>query len=853
MQRLLRGNGNGRYAVIRGQGGEGKTALAAELARWMVRSHQMQRAAFVSVEAHNNAAAVLDALGRQLVAPRYSVAEHGDLEEAILPVERALKEQSTLLVIDNMESVLLPPFVETTEALSEEAENELRAILRLCERLAAIGDTRIVFTSREALPEPFHSDHNRRELGRLDREDAVRLVERALNESTADTNRVSDATRSEIEDLVDAVNGHARTLTLLAPSLRTRGVTDTHAALVTLMSKMHAEFPTSREHSLFASVELSLRRMSPANRERVGVLGVFHGGVDLHLLQVMMQWEKEDVDALATDLVRTGLATPNPYNHLTLDPALSPYLRAQLPEAERETLTARWVEAMGRYAEFLRGQLSRKTEMAATLTLLELPNLFALLDRLQLADDAQATIALTTKLHSLLEDLGKGRLLARVAEARDAAAARLGASWSHARFEAQRTRIEQQLRTGLSGEALNAARELLRRAHAAGESSYPEAAYDLAVSRVLLGRALWEAGSAEQALPLLEEAQRSFEAIDREEPGGGAEGMATVCIMDRADCLRSLGRLEEAASAYEEAIRRDAERGDERGVAVGEGQLGTVRLLQRRFEEALATYAKAREIFHRLGEHGTVAVIWHQTGWVYQEAGKPEAAEDAYRKSLTIKVRLGDTRGQASTLHQLGNLYDDVLHRPEEAVAFYRQAADKKVALRDLRSEGTTRNNLAETLRTLGRLEEARREVARAIECSMPFGHAAAIWTSLGVLSEIETAAGNLAAATEARRKAIDSYLAYRRDGGENHNLNGRLALAVTQALLAGDASSPASVLAELTANPDLSSWLRPFVHTLQSIVAGNRDRALADNPELTYTMAVEILLLLETLEQAAP
>ena len=62
LERLLR---HERYAVVRGQGGEGKTALAAELARWMVRSHQIRRAVFVSVETHSNLTAVLDAIGRQ--------------------------------------------------------------------------------------------------------------------------------------------------------------------------------------------------------------------------------------------------------------------------------------------------------------------------------------------------------------------------------------------------------------------------------------------------------------------------------------------------------------------------------------------------------------------------------------------------------------------------------------------------------------------------------------------------------------------------------------------------------------------------------------------------------------------
>ena len=74
-------------------------------------------------------------------------------------------------MVDNMESILLPPYLETPEALSEEARRELDAILRLCARLNAKGDTRLVFTSRESLPAPFDAPRYVRELHQLDRED----------------------------------------------------------------------------------------------------------------------------------------------------------------------------------------------------------------------------------------------------------------------------------------------------------------------------------------------------------------------------------------------------------------------------------------------------------------------------------------------------------------------------------------------------------------------------------------------------------------------------------------------------------------------------------------------------------
>ena len=888
LQRLLR---HERYAVVRGQGGEGKTALAAEFARWMVRSQQMRRAAFVSVETHSHAAAVLDALGRQLVGKDYSVATFENMEKAILPVERALTEQPTLLVLDNMESILLPPWREATaelgerrgdaetrrrgdlrsnivvgenaadagstsegsalEILSEDARHELDAILALCARLNARGDTRLLFTSREALPAPFAAERHRRELRQLHREDAVKLVERVVNAESAggDAGGTSEAGREAIEQLVESVHCHAHTLALLAPALRSRGVESTRESLVELMTEMEKRFPGNREHSVFASVELSLRRLSAANRDRARVLGVFHGGADLGMLRFMMKWEKADVAALAGELVATGLATPNRYNHLTLNPALCPYLRARLDAAEREALTARWVEAMRAYANFLVQQQSQNTEAAATLTVLELPNLFVLLDLVQRAGDAEATIDLATSLYDLLRNAAKPRLLDVVGHMRDAAQAELGGSWNHAQFEAARTRIGQQLLGWRLREALDDAQELLRRARTAGEQAYPHADYDLATACWLLARVLSTAGGAEQALPLLDEARQRFETLPKHQDCKAKEVMACACLAAQGGCLLALGWVDQAAAAYEESLRRAEQLAHARHIAVCKGQLGAIHLRQRRHPEALAAYAEARKRFTQLEEPRSVAGSWHQTGRVYEEAGLAEAAEEAYRESLAISVQLGDVAGQAHTLNQLGILYDDSLGRTEEAVALLRQAVDKFVEITDVAKEGTARNNLARRLRKLRRLDEARQEIRRAIECNAQFGHATLPWTSWSILAGIETDAGNPAAAAEARGKAFDCYLAYRRSGGENHAGAGRLALDVTQSLLAGEPTQAASLLEQLGANPEAAGLL-PFIRTLQAIVAGRRDRTLADAPDLDYAMAAEILFLIETLEK---
>ena len=337
--------------MIRGQGGEGKTALAAEFARWLVRSQQMRRAAFVSVETHSHAAAVLDALGRQLVGQEYSVATFDDLEKAILPVERALREQATLLVVDNMESVLLPPFLaeETPAALSEDARHELDAILALCGRLNAAGDTRLIFTSREALPAPFAAERQRRELHRLDREDAVKLVERVLNAAGGDGggsqrrgargDRAARGCRALPRPHAGAAGpGAARPRRRGHPRIARRADGGDGAAVPRQPGAIGL-----RQRRAFPAPHVGGEPGPGARARRVSRRGPTGA-----CSRMMMEWEEADVAALAGELIATGLATPNRYNHLTLNPALCPYLRARLDAAEREALTARWVAAMRR-------------------------------------------------------------------------------------------------------------------------------------------------------------------------------------------------------------------------------------------------------------------------------------------------------------------------------------------------------------------------------------------------------------------------------------------------------------------------------------------------------------------------
>ncbi len=92
------------------------------------------------------------------------------------------------------------------------------------------------------------------------------------------------------------------------------------------------------------------------------------------------------------------------------------------------------------------------------------------------------------------------------------------------------------------------------------------------------------------------------------------------------------------------------------------------------------------------------------------------------------------------------------------------------------------------------------------------------------------------------------AYLAFHRDGGENHFPVGRLAKAIHQALTTGDPAHAASLLQQFAADPDFANQLS-FLSPLHAITAGSHDPSLVQDPGLDFAEAAEVVLLIEALE----
>jgi len=554
---------------------------------------------------------------------------------------------------------------------------------------------------------------------------------------------------------------------------------------------------------------------------------------------MVMEVEAQELVPMVSALLGTNLAELMEHNHLRLHPALGPYLAQELTAEETAHLTARWAEGMVQLTYFLYEQRFKDTKLSATLTRLELPNLLHLLETLADQADPETTLDVANKVEQLLAPLDHPRLLKRVVAVREQASRGLGSGLTGARFTARRMEIERLLQAGQLPQAHQAAQQLL--ADSQGPGSQVSAPYQ-AMAFDLLGTVLFAGGAAGEALTHFQEAQRRFEQLG--EPGAR---MAAFTLEEQGKCLIELGRLEEAAQIYEQAIKWTETLQDAKQTAVCQGNLAMVRLQQGRYAEALAAYQSARQTFAELGEPQSVAGSWHQIGMVHEKAGHYEAAEEAYREALALRVKHRYRADEASSLGQMAVLYHK-MGRLEDSVSFLRQATDIHVQLKDRFNEGKDRYNLANTLIKLQRYDEARAEIQRAIECAKPYGHAAIPWKAWDVLHDLERAVGDPAAAERARAEARRLFLAYRRDGGENHTGGGRLCAAFYQALQTGQTAEMAALLQQVAEDPEGSEAFKALVSALQEILRGSRDPALAENPALAYDDAAEVQLLLEAL-----
>ena len=120
-------------------------------------------------------------------------------------------------------------------------------------------------------------------------------------------------------------------------------------------------------------------------------------------------------------------------------------------------------------------------------------------------------------------------------------------------------------------------------------------------------------------------------------------------------------------------------------------------------------------------------------------------------------------------------------------------------------------------------------------------------WVTWSLLSQLDRIEADTTGANITRQKALDTFLLFRREGGENNTITACLALSVGTALQQGDTAEAEQVIGKLL---EQDNWqeAKKFLNILLAIVVGGRSLALAEDEDLHYEDAVELVLLLESL-----
>lgn len=884
-----------RRITLTGFGGQGKTALAQEAGRWLLRTGLFRAAVFVDYSGIQTS----DALGA-------AVANIGTvLGESLLDATAAmaaLKKTPTLIILDNLEAL---------------APDGLQALLSAAVAWSTAGGSRVLCTTRR--PEFGHTEykvegthlHRRIPLDGLGSkqspDDALEWCAELMKLPPAPT--APAPKREALITLFDQVKFHPLSIRVLAQQLKTRRPAEVGERLEQLLASGKSEIQNLKSEiddtpaGLLASLELSFDKLDATARKVLPRLGVFQGGAfeddliaitglgdtgqrehltgllaiveagkaaELFKAQGLAAPSEAQVQELLIDLRQKLAALPPPAANLwpalrrqleeaalieaedipgvgvpflRFHPTLAPMLWAQLEPTERDQWSTAHRQRYYALSGYLYQEDIRNPHQARAIAWRELPNLLhAALDALDAGDPDAGKFV--NNVNKFLGSFGLKQEAARLAAKAQAAAGETG---SQAWYLAQSGRGEQLFTAGQVAEAAEVFQAILTQLGNAPR-------YERATTLGRLGRCFSAGGRPDLAAQAADDA---IAVCDQLEPSDGVKRHRGVMLTDKADAFRLQGKYVEARKAYEDGLKLAEELNDVRLQGVVLGQLGTLAMQEGNLPEAAERHSAALALFQRLREPAMEAVAWHQLGMVFQKARQWDEAERHYREAARIREENGwlvGNNGAAASWNQLA-IVNENAGKPSAAEMWFRKEIEVDRAMGNPNDLAPDLTNLADLLQTQpGRLAEARQlaEEALALKQKVDPG-AAEIWKTYNILAQIadreaeactedRLKAGLRAKASEYRRLARD---AKRNFAGTRHELRQFAPIILaTVAACAGQPEAREAVTQHQQAMSQVTPEWQAVSQVLGRILAGERDKtALCEGLGSTTALLIETIL----------
>jgi len=525
-------------------------------------------------------------------------------------------------------------------------------------------------------------------LAGLARHDALYLLRGACTRKAIDLDRPGYG-REAIEALLDRLEDHPLSIELVAPHLKALTPATIAAELAERLGQFrddsHAE---GRNRSLLASLDFSLRRLSPQAREALPWLGWFQGGVFerffLDFSQIPAEaWGHMRAELTATALLRVEDLPQINTPYLKLHPTLAEAAAPDLGDAER----------VGGFVEVYLGvgpkidKALRGSQPAAgmALTALEQGNLRRALGLAFEAGRHRDGWALADLLGGYLEMAGRLRERDRLTE------------WVRERMPEGRldgatcAAIQQHAWTlfnqGRTEEALDSVQGLESRLLAGGLRD-DVLAFHLALTRTIRGRIRLNAGRPDLALDPFGQAIDAFRAL-----GERQHGNLSAALGDLANALRALGRYDQALAVAEEGLGIDRALGHDQAMASSLVQTAQVLMHAGRHAEAEARYGEALQAAERVRDLGLQATTLHHLGILQWKTGRTAEGCETLRQALLFFQQAGDRFGEMRVCNVLGAAEMDV-GRLDPADAWFCKALGLAEGLKDRTEVGATRQNL---------------------------------------------------------------------------------------------------------------------------------------------------------------
>lgn len=823
LERLLQ---HQNYAVVRGAGGYGKTTLAIELVRWLVRSQRYKRVVFVSVEPHRvlNIQGILDSIGKQLL-PQYIVNLYGDdIDKALQPIIRELLDFPTLILFDNMESILPDLSGNQPEGVADPDK-----LFNVCQKLLAGAKTsRIIFTSRENLPKPFAHKKNTLELGRLSTTEAIELVADVMGRNGWEPPISDDArTPQEVIDLVEAVQCHPRALVQMAPYVA-EGVKPTTDEMARIYAELERKNPGDRENSLYASVELSLRHLPQHLRNKVYCLALLHGGAHRYLVKQLSATE-----GLCFALVNIGLAEHLGHGYYHFNPGLNRSLFIQMNNIQKSKLFIDLKSSMKDFLELILEVDKIDSKISHFILSADESNLINFYDSLTdeelLSTQGKDIWELTLSIQEIILDINKPVLTNRLIEFnRRFSELSDDHQVYHRNSMANMNRL---IKVGSPARAIELGRTILNRITDAKPRNWKK---DSARVQIKIGDAFLYSGAPEKALTHFQEAYSTLYKVD---------GRLASIVKDRIETCYSDLRIDN-----DQGLPTNEKPDEPPTTASKMLKKGEALLNQKKYNEALSNFLLAYKTLKSLRQEGAMAISLHKIGRVYKRMNNLSEAENYFILALRINNRIGNAFGKASNLGMLGILYDNI-GKYDEAIHMYKEALKMFQDIDDVRNSLAVLVNLAGSYLSIEDYGSASKVAYSGLKFQKANKMNHEIWLLYSRLYNIEIAQGRKDIAEFFWFKARDSYLEYRQFNGAPEFADGELLDYVIEWMFSYDSAKALSLVNKhgVELKETKSSVL--LMNATTKIVQGSRDRSLADNMELDYDAAAEILFLIERLE----